>query len=119
MEFVKYHLPVILYGATVLALSSIPNLRSPEIRFLAGDKLAHFIEYAVFALLASRSTSHLHRRVSAIAALLLALLLLAVFAVVDEVLQGFIPGRQADFWDYLADLAGGSLVLVILWLRKR
>ncbi len=107
MEFVKYHLPVILYGATVLALSSIPNLRSPEIRFLAGDKLAHFIEYAVFALLASRSTSHL------------ALLLLAVFAVVDEVLQGFIPGRQADFWDYLADLAGGSLVLVILWLRKR
>ena len=117
--FLKYHLPVILYGALVLTVSSIPNLRSPEVRILANDKVAHFLEYAVFAFLTFRSTSHLGISKYRNGPFLSALIWLAGFAVVDEVLQGFIPGRYSDWRDYLFDLAGGLVILLILRWRHR
>ena len=120
ISFLKYHLPVILYGALVLGVSSIPNLRTPEVRYLASDKIAHFLEYAFFALLAFRSTSHLLRSQSRFLPFLAALLWLAGFAVVDEVLQSFIPGRHSDWLDYVFDLAGAVAVLLLLfWNRQR
>jgi hypothetical protein len=86
--FLRYHLPAILYAAAILAVSCIPNLKSPEIRFLANDKVAHFLEYAVFAFLAFRSLAHLSNRSRTGTVAPLTLLLLAGFAVVDELLQG-------------------------------
>jgi len=117
--FLKYHLPAILYAAAILSVSCIPNLKTPEIRFLAKDKVAHFLEYAIFAFLAFRSFAHLSGRKRIGTVILLTLLLLAGFAVVDELLQGFIPGRHADIKDYAADLAGGSLVVLVLWVSRR
>jgi VanZ family protein len=117
--FLKYHLPAILYAAAILAVSCIPNLKSPEIRFLTKDKVAHFLEYAIFAFLTFRSFAHLSGRSRTATVALMTLLLLAGFAVVDELLQGFIPGRHADIRDYAADLAGGSLVVILLWLIRR
>ena len=38
--------------------------------------------------------------------LCLALCVLLVYAALDEVLQGFVPGRQPDRTDFLADAAG-------------
>jgi len=117
--FLRYHFPAMLYAVAILAVSCIPDLKSPEIRFLARDKVAHFVEYAIFAFLAFRSLSqlHNHQRIGRVA--LLTLMLLAGFGVVDELLQGFIPGRRSDIRDFAADLAGGSLVVVLLWLSRR
>jgi VanZ family protein len=117
--FLRYHLPAILYAAAILAVSCIPNLKSPEIRFLTKDKVAHFLEYAVLAFLTFRSLAHLSGRCRIRTVALVTLLLLAGFAVIDELLQGFIPGRHADIRDYAADLAGGSLVILLLWLSRR
>jgi VanZ family protein len=120
-SFVKYHLPAILYAVAILVIPSIAGFRTHTIRFLLTDKLAHFLEYAVFALLTYRSLTHLHQRIGERMVFLLSLLCLAVFGVVDEVIQSFIPGRRADAWDYAADLAGGLLVLILLaafqWFR--
>lgn len=117
--FLRYHLPAILYAAAILGVSCIPNLKTPEIRFLTKDKVAHFLEYAIFAFLAFRSFAYLSspKRIGTVT--LLTLLLLAGFAVVDELLQGFIPGRQSDILDCVADLTGGSLVAITLWLIRR
>lgn len=117
--FLRYHLPAILYAVAILAVSCIPNLKSPEIRFLAKDKVAHFLEYAIFAFLTFRSFDHLSGRSRIGTVALLTLLLLAGFGVIDELLQGFIPGRHADIKDYAADLAGGSLVVLVLWVSRR
>ena len=103
----------------ILAVSCIPNLKSPEIRFLAKDKVAHFLEYAIFAFLTFRSFDHLSGRSRIGTVALLTLLLLAGFGVIDELLQGFISGRHADIKDYAADLAGGSLVVLVLWVSRR
>ena len=118
--FFKYHLPVILYAVAVLVIPSLPGLSAPTVRFLASDKIAHFLEYAVFAFLAFRSLSHSGRSRGWKSVAGLTFLLIAAFGVMDEAVQRFIPGRHPDIWDYAADLAGTLVSLAVLsWLAAR
>ena len=61
---IKYHLPVVLYGAAILAVSSIPNLQAPVAGKWPIDKLAHLVEYAGFAILVYRSAVRWKGRLS-------------------------------------------------------
>ncbi len=117
-RFVYYHLPVILFAGLIFAVSSIPNLQAPRIRLLTLDKVAHFIEYAVFSYLTFRSFSNLGKSVSLIRAMLLSAMFLCVFAALDEYHQSFVRGRHSDVSDLLTDVAGAFLVLLYLGLRK-
>jgi len=121
-SFTFYHLPTILFGCGILALSSIPYLSTPVLEFSISDKLAHFLEYAVFAALLVRSLVNRRRRYISNSALLQAGIFLTLFAVADEIiLQRFIPGRSSDLYDLASDLSGAYLVLaaarIILWSR--
>ena len=107
-----------VYAGLVILFSSVPNLTSPKIRFLALDKVAHFVEYAVFALLAFRSFSK-SSWVPPRLTYPLCLLFLLVFAAFDEYYQKFIPGRHSDLFDLLTDLGGASLVLILLAISRR
>ena len=117
-SFLYYHLPLIAYGAIILMVSSIPNLKSPELRILAADKVAHFLEYALFALLAHRSISHYKGEARYNLTFYLSFSLLALFAFFDEFLQHWTPGRTPDPLDYLSDLIGGTIVLLYLRWRQ-
>jgi VanZ family protein len=77
------------------------------------------IEYAVLALLAFRSLNQMVGRYGTRLVVGLTFLVLGSVGVVDETLQRHIPGRHSDWRDYLADLAGGILVLVVLWWLRR
>ncbi len=118
-RFLYYHLPVILFAALIFAVSSIPNLRTPRIRHLALDKVAHFIEYAVFSYLTFRSFSNLGKWMTLTRAMLLSGLFLCVFAALDEFHQSFVRGRNSDVYDLLTDVTGAFLVLLFLRLRNR
>jgi VanZ family protein len=117
--FLIYHLPVLLYAGAVLAVSSIPNLKSPHLRFLAFDKAAHLVEYAIFAFLALRSARNLTRDISLNRAALVSVLFLACFALLDETYQYFVPGRRMDPLDILVDFVGSFAVVAALWIRAK
>lgn len=117
--FFIYHIPVVVYAAIILIVSSVPNLQTPEVRFLAFDKVAHFLEYALFAYLAFRSVCHVSPRITNNQAAVVTFCILLGFAVLDEYLQSLTPGRHPDALDYLSDVVGGSLVLALTWLRRR
>ena len=116
---IKYHLPVILYGATILAVSSIPNLKTPETGSWPVDKLAHLVEYAGLAILVYRSSVRWHCWSRPGSALWITLLVPAGWSLLDEWWQGYVPGRFSDPWDFLADVGGAALVVGIVWLRQR
>ena len=118
-RFLIFHMPVILYAGAVIALSSIPNLNPPEIKVLAADKVLHFIEYGIFALLAFRSFSNFGNNAPINRALFLSAAFLCLFAVFDEYYQRFIPGRHFDIYDIITDVGGAMLVLLLLWLRLK
>lgn len=117
-RFLWYHLPVILYAAAILAVSSLGNLRTPKMKLIAFDKVAHFLEYAIFGILTYRSFSHLRWTSGTKRTILFSIIFLAIFAVINELFQSMIPGRSSDIYDVLADLGGAVLVLVILLLWR-
>jgi len=118
--FAIYHLPAILYGIAILAVSSAPNLKVPEVDFWAVDKVVHFLEYAGFAFLIFRSVSRSRWGRRGCSAFWTSLALLAGVALTDELWQSFVPGRVSDPLDYLADVLGGAVAVVVLsFVRSR
>ena len=80
-------------------------------------KLAHLSEYAVLGVLAARgfrgSTHPTLRRHWFLAAFLL----VAIYSLLDEFHQIFVPSRTASFTDSLIDMTGGLAALLVL--RRR
>lgn len=110
---------MLLYGSAVITVSSIPDLKGPELRAIPFDKLAHFLEYAIFAFLAFRSFAQLVPGIHPNLALVLCLLFVTAFAGLDEYYQGYVPGRYTDVKDFATDLTGAILVSLLMWLRAR
>lgn len=118
-EFTKYHLPAVLYAALIIVLSSLPGLGLPSVKIIQLDKIIHFIEYAIFAVLIYRSFSHISDRIKGRLVIFLSMLFVALFAVFDEVYQSYVPGRQSDAFDLLFDFLGALLIIVYLSLRGK
>ena len=118
-NFLKYHLPALLYAALILTLSSLQNIDVRPLRMLAFDKIVHFVEYSIFAFLIFRSISHLSGRINLNKSLLLSALVVCLFAWGDETFQRFVPGRHFDIYDLLTDVFGAWLVLIFLWQRRK
>lgn len=118
-KFLKYHLPAILYGLLIIIFSSIAHFHTPRLRFIGVDKIIHFLEYAIFAVLVYRSFSNISDRLSDRSIFLLSILFLSLFAALDETYQEFIPGRQPDLTDAISDISGSIIILILLWLWRR
>ncbi len=103
-----------LYCGLIFWLSSQPTIPAPEL-FPQQDKLAHMAAYAVMGLLAWRSFSH---RLPKQAQLAVASIVFAsLYGASDEWRQSFVPGRNADALDWLADCLGAAMAVLYLWLR--
>ena len=75
------------------------------------DKLAHFTVFSALTVLLWLGTAG--------RAVLGIVLLVSVFGGLDEVHQAYLPGRQADVADWLADFAGVLLAAFVLGLYAR
>lgn len=81
------------------------------------DKVEHGIEYAVGGFLGHAAFSSLSMRASPVLA---ALVTCAAWGAVDEIHQGFVPGRMTDPWDLVADVIGVAAGVAVhtLWVRS-
>ena len=106
----------LMYSALIVFLSSLSDLTPPDIGLKLSDKLIHFIEYTIFAFLWGLALRHAQTPGSS--ALLIFLISGLLFAVSDEIHQSFVPGRDADVRDFLAD-AGGIITGMLFFLIRR
>jgi len=101
--------PLVLYCATIYLLSAgTPS--APPLPFPHADKLLHLAEYALLGVLAARAFGPgtrglLGRGESVVAVVLFA----TCYGALDEVHQSYVPGRQMDFADLLADVTGAGI----------
>ena len=100
-----YRLLAALYAVVVIALSSWPGVSLPNIGTGHLDKILHFGQYLVLAFLVARGWGFAAPRRWGMRNAMLVVVLL-VFAAADEYHQGWIPGRDPDRHDYLADVIG-------------
>ncbi len=91
----------VAWGALLFGLSSLPAGATPTapISFPGDDKVVHA---ALYAVLGAVLRVALGRTGPAVA-------LAAAYGLSDEVHQAFVPGRDADVFDWLADVAGAAL----------
>lgn len=97
--------PAMLWGAIILVATSLPGAALPSAAGIPGvDKAVHGALYGVLGALVARGIG-----AKAGSAWIAAGVVVALFAAVDEWHQQWIPGRSADAFDWMADVAGATL----------
>ncbi len=106
----------IMYCVVIFYLSSLSHV--PGISSLPGgtDKIIHMGEYAVLSYLSWNALGMIRALPLRISATWTGT---TAFALSDEIHQMRTPGREADFWDWLADVTGITLVLVVVAVRRK
>ncbi len=109
----RYWVPAVLFMAAIFVGSSIS--KPPDVPGGFSDKTAHFCEYAVLGLLLARALAGRRWLSPPFPIVAAAALLAALYGVSDEYHQLFVPGRQYDVRDMMADAFGASLSVGALW----
>ena len=113
----------------IAASSHLPGASLPGQPFAGADKAVHVALYAVLGVLGTGALARLRpdwpRPLWGSTALLVG----ALFGALDEYHQGFIAGRQASMEDWLTDLMGLALAVIVAraarghlaaaWLREK
>jgi VanZ family protein len=101
-------IPALLIVTAIWFLSSQSVLPVPK-GVLGFDKFQHLIAYFVLAGTFSFWFSPAHRCFHRLRTFLLIILVSSLYGVIDEIHQFYVPGRNCNVWDWVADTLGAFL----------
>ena len=110
--FLRYWLPVLAYVTAIFVVSAQPHL-TPPIRFQNADKFYHLGEYLILGWLLARAFRVSLRVPYPVMAAMMALAFGILIGASDEYSQSFVPGRDSNVLDFLADTAGLVLAQIL------
>ncbi len=114
-NFLICWLPLIIYCLAIYIQSGQPGLkRIPDVRFL--DKFLHFGAYGLLGILFFRAYETLPLKANKTLLILLSIGSATLYGVSDELHQYFVPFRNADIMDVVANTIG-SICGVYLYCR--
>ncbi len=105
------------WAALIYLLSDQPGLDVIPL-FPGQDKVFHAVVFGVLGFLVL-GTLHPETNGYSITQVLIAVGLTAFYGMLDEFHQSFVPGRTADTWDVVADVAGAMLGVYVLYTFVR
>ncbi len=112
-----YWVPTVLWMGVIFFLSTLPESATPG-RGILPDKVCHAGEYFILAFLilfALQRTTQ--ARFSA--SFWITLAWGAVYGLSDEIHQLYVPTRQFEVGDLIADVCGVMVLFFILWVLQR
>ena len=115
---VLVYLPLIFYWIILFTLTTLPAQSVPSVG--VSDKLEHLLAYFVLSILLYLTL--LFQKKSVLLknyAMLFTLLIVFAYGVLDEVHQLMIPGRSCELLDFLADILGGIIGIIIIKILFR
>jgi VanZ family protein len=130
-RFALYWLPIVIWMAVILGLSSQSNLPArtdPNTGERIGTtyslaKTWHVIEYAALGLLIFRASHSAGGglRLRPGRAALISVAVCLTFAGLDELRQSFVPRREASIIDVLLDGSAATIAVIacVVWLQSR
>lgn len=101
---------IFLFIATTVSVETLPTPR-------VSDKLLHFAAFAVLVVLLDL-TARIQSKNPWIKSnhFIFTYVLIMIYGAFDEIHQYFIPGRSADYMDWIADMAGAATGVILLHL---
>lgn len=104
-KFLFYWFPILIYCLLIFIQSSYPSPEQvPDWPYI--DKLLHFTAYALLGALLLRAFRTLRIKNNLKLVMILSILFSSLYGISDEIHQYFVPFRNADFMDALADMIG-------------
>ncbi len=113
-------LPLIIYCLAIYIQSDFPSPeRIPSFQF--SDKVLHFWAYAVMGILFYRAYQTLRFKDNVRKLMLLSVVSASLYGISDEIHQYFVPFRDADILDAVANTLGAlcGVYLYHLWAVSR
>ena len=106
--------PLILYWLFIFIGTSLPSDNLSTILEI-GDKLKHFIAYFILAILLGLNL-HFQDKWKSISInyLIYTFIICTTYGVLDELHQMLVPNRSAEFYDWIADLLGSSIGVILV-----
>lgn len=119
-----YWFPAILWGAFIIFLATIPDLKStlPTTLDLIFRKIGHMVVYFVMTLFLARiGLREVTEKSVRLAAIFVAAFGSLLLAFMDENIQAFVPGRSGSVRDVGFDLIGalGAMGMLFFWNKRK
>ena len=114
---IVYYGPAVVYALVIFFMSSLPDIKLPDIGIDFGDKFIHMIEFGLFGIFLYRAFRY-NPQVSR--PYLLTVCTGLLYAASDEFHQLFVPGRECDIIDFAADAVGLIIFSAMsVWLNAK
>ena len=117
-RIILLRLPALLIAGVIWFLSSQSILPQPRGIF-GWDKLQHLLIYGALGLAVGLWTSPVFWKRRPALTLLLVTLAGSAYGAIDEFHQYFVPGRDCNVWDWIADTLGVFLGALAIKLYMR
>jgi VanZ family protein len=122
MSFLKYHFLFFFWLALIFAESSFSAEFYPKVDIIDADKIVHIGIYGLLALFCYVSIIH-QKKFNLLQKypVYYAVVITGIYGITDELHQLFVPNRNCDFYDWLADFSGGVIMGLIIkyYLQKK
>jgi len=105
-NFVFYWFPILIYCLLIFIQSSRPSPANLPHDFAHIDKLLHFSAYAFLGALFARAFRTLSTKNNLRLVMTLSIILAGLYGISDEIHQAFVPFRDGDIMDVIADILG-------------
>lgn len=113
--------PWLALMSLIFAQSSTARIHLPNFGISWSDKVIHFSVFGLLGVLLNRGLRLSIKRVLREHHILFTYIIGFLYSFTDEWHQSFVPGRQADWLDWLADVLGivSFVLLYNLWLKRK
>lgn len=116
--FLYYWLPVFIYCLLIFLQSSYPSPQIvPAVPHM--DKFLHFVVYGILGILFFRAYSTLRIKNNINILIIISILSSGLYGISDELHQYFVPYREAELMDALANLLGSIGGVTVYFLSRR
>ncbi|MCW8850824.1 MAG: VanZ family protein [Melioribacteraceae bacterium] len=107
--------PLVFYWLIIFIGTSLPSDELSTIIEL-GDKIKHFLAYLILAILLGLNLHFQDKwKNVSINYLLYTFIICTFYGVIDELHQIFVPNRSAEFYDWVADLFGSTMGIILVY----
>ena len=113
-----FTLPAVIIAVVLFWLSSLTKLPNIDLGFKWSDKAEHLIAYFGYGLTLVLAVFGNKKDIKFRNGILKVLIIGGLFGASDEIHQLFVPGRDCDFFDWVADISGISLSLLFINIIK-